>query len=51
MSTHKRKRTTFDVKQKLDIIDKYNGGMKPKEFASFYNVAASTISTIVTAKQ
>ena len=51
MSSQKRKRVALDIQQKKEIIEKYNGGTKPKELAAFYNVNPSTISTIVAAKQ
>jgi len=49
--TIKRKRTALSINQKQEIIEKYDRGLKPKELASFYNVNASTISTIVSNKQ
>ena len=50
MSSQKRKRTALDIKQKTDIIDMYNNGIKPKEIAVLYEVNASTISPIVIIK-
>ena len=48
--TLKRKRVALDMKQKQEIIEKYNGGTKPKELAILFNVSPSTISTIVASK-
>jgi len=47
----KRKRTALTINQNQEIIEKYDRGLKSKELASFYNVNASTISTIVSSKQ
>ena len=49
MSTpsQKRKMVALDISQKLEIIEKYNGGTEPNKLASFYNVNPSTISAIL----
>ena len=41
--TLKRKRVAFEMKHKQEIIEKYNGGTKPKELSILFNVSPSTI--------
>ena len=38
------------MKQKQEIIEKYNGGTKPKKLVILFNVSPSIISTIVASK-
>lgn len=49
-ATQQNKRRSIDLKLRQEIIDKYNSGIRPKELAIFYNMAPSTVGTIVSVK-
>ncbi|CAG4979095.1 unnamed protein product [Parnassius apollo] len=46
MST-KRKLTTLTLSEKFNVIKAVNSGMKKKDVAAYYGIAASTLSAII----
>ena len=47
----KRKRTQVSIKQKLEIIEKLEKGVKPAVISAEYGIAKQTVSDIRKAKE